>query len=161
MKHCELVELGYKWVLNNSPRCGVAFKEFKTIGWEIPDVIGFGSFMSIVVECKTSRSDFLADKKKPHRIVGKGMGRFRFFLCPEGLIRPDELPERWGLLYVIKGRAKCVHNPYNEKGGNIWTNGFERDVESENQLMYSALRRLHLRGLINEIYTPLISTPSA
>jgi len=45
----------------------VAFKELKTAGIEIPDVIGFGSGFSIVIECKVSRADFLQDKKKPHR----------------------------------------------------------------------------------------------
>jgi hypothetical protein len=56
---------------------------------------------SVVVEVKTSRSDFLADFKKPHRSGDTvGIGMYRYYMCPEGVIRPDELPERWGLLYV-------------------------------------------------------------
>ncbi|WP_152495198.1 adenylosuccinate synthase [Dickeya sp. NCPPB 3274] len=47
-----------------------------------------------------SRSDFLADRKKPHRQEGCGVGTYRYFMCPEGLITIDDLPDRWGLLWV-------------------------------------------------------------
>lgn len=151
MTHKELVDIGYLWALK---RCGVAFKEFKSLNDEIPDVIGFSAGKSILIEVKVSRADFLKDKKKPHR--AKGMGMFRFFLCPDGLIKVYELPEKWGLIYVNdKGKCKMIFNPYNLKGGNMWSNGFMPDLESENRLMYSALRRLHLRNRISEIYTPL------
>jgi len=81
------------------------------------------------------------------------MGKFRFYLCPFGLIKIEELPSNWGLIYVDdKNRAKCVHNPYNPKGGNIWRNGFEQNLLAEHGLMYSALRRLHLKGDLVKIY---------
>jgi hypothetical protein len=46
----------------------------------------------------------LADKKKWWRSKEAGDGGFqagtrRWFLCPEGIIKPEELPEGWGLLY--------------------------------------------------------------
>ncbi|GBQ90079.1 hypothetical protein GCM10007866_16160 [Gluconobacter albidus] len=72
------------------------------IGYRVSDMINGGS---TIVECKVSRSDFLADRKKPHRQTG-GMGKWRYFMCPEGLISPDELPDKWGLLHV--GARNCV-----------------------------------------------------
>lgn len=48
-----------------------------------------------------SRSDFLQDRRKPHRVSPQlGMGAFRYFMAPVGLIAVDELPEKWGLIEV-------------------------------------------------------------
>lgn len=92
MTHKDLVEIGYKWLLKRGG-CGVVFKELHSINHEIPDVIGFCSWHSKVLECKVSRNDFLKDKRKVHR--EKGMGDFRYYVCPEGLIKPIELPDKW------------------------------------------------------------------
>lgn len=158
MTHKELVSSAYKWVLNRAG-CGMAFKELYTLACngEYPDVIGFSSWgKSVLIECKASRSDFHADKKKMFRMYPEqGMGRYRFYCCPTGLLKREDLPENWGLIYVNEqGRATCVHNPYNERGGNIWSNGFECNMKAEHGMMYSALRRLHKRGLMDAIYLP-------
>lgn len=158
LTHKDLVKSAYKWVLGKS--CGFAFMELSTMSAETPDVIGFGSWMhSIMIECKVSRSDFFADRKKPFRVVPEnGVGRYRFYCCPAQLIKVSDLPENWGLIYVDeKGKARCVHNPYtkNAEYSNIWKGGFKCNEEAERGLMYSALRRLHLRGRIDEIYTDL------
>lgn len=153
--HRKLVEAAYRWILKNSS-CGVAFKELNTnaCNGEYPDVIGFGAWgHSVLIECKTSRSDFHADKKKSFRKTpALGMGTQRFYCCPTGLLKVEDLPEGWGLIYVSeKLKPKCVHSPYK---GNIGErhNGFEKNIKAEHGLMYSALRRLHLRGRIDEIY---------
>lgn len=153
MTHRQLVESAYRWVLGQS--CGFAFKELRTIESECADVIGFGSWRrSILIECKASRADFQADKKKEfRRCPEKGVGRYRFYCCRRGLITIADLPANWGLIYVDeKGKARAVHNPYNTAGGNIWENGFEPNQEAERAYMYSALRRLFLRGRMDEIY---------
>jgi len=138
LTHATITDIAYKWALKRFP---VAYKEMKSIMSEIPDVIGFRSGESIVIEVKISRSDFLRDFKKPHR-TGKAMGKYRFYCCPEGLVKVEELPDNWGLIEVCsKGKCVVVHNPYNTMGGNIWKNGFECDHELENRVMYSALRR--------------------
>lgn len=158
MTHSDLVDVAHKWLLKKS---GFAFKELKaaTLYGEIPDAIGFkGWGDSILIEVKSSRGDFLADKKKIFRKEPeKGMGKYRFYLCPKDLIKINELPENWGLIYVNdKGKARIKHNPYTSTGGNIWRNGFKDKCDkSEMQMMYSALRRLNLRGRIDEIYVPL------
>lgn len=88
-------------------------------GWdgEKPDAIGWRSCVhddgTVLVEVKVSRADFLADARKPHRAnPSEGMGKWRYYLCPEGLIQPDELPPRWGLLWVTaRGGLKAVAGP--------------------------------------------------
>lgn len=115
--HDELCAIAVKWLKrpnsNNGHGCHVAVSEVRS-GWtgEVPDAIGFRQAGyapcdgSVVVEVKVSRSDFLADKKKPHRNEG-GLGNWRYFMCPEGMIEPDELPEGWGLLWVnSRGHVK-------------------------------------------------------
>lgn len=117
MNHADLCAIAVKWLQRansaGGPGCHVAVSECRS-GWsgEIPDAIGFRAVGfedgSTVVECKTSRADFLADRKKAHRAAG-GMGNWRYFLAPEGLISPNELPEGWGLLTVNgRGHVKAV-----------------------------------------------------
>lgn len=163
LTHAALVELAYGWVLRRTP-CGFAFKELVSLAGEIPDVIGFGSRdYSVIVECKVSRADFFADRKKRFRIPGAlSCGRFRFYACPDGMVKVDEVPQGWGLLYAKGTRIRAVHNPYLPTGSNVWRNGLDEVNEhAERCLMYSALRRLHLRGRIEEIYSdPRVSDRS-
>ncbi|EGQ9743419.1 hypothetical protein FWP33_12970 [Vibrio parahaemolyticus] len=85
---------------------------------EQPDVLGVTcEGYSIVVEVKTSRSDFKADLKKVWRINPEmGMGDERVYLAPEGLLEISEIPYGWQLwevygknqprLRILKGREK-------------------------------------------------------
>ncbi len=162
MTHSKIVEIAYKWVLKNAS-CGVAFKEFKSVNYsgEIPDVIGFGSGHSVLVECKVSRNDFLSDKSKPFRQRPEiGMGDKRYYCCPKGLISKDELPYGWGLIYINEKNKAIVH--YSPQIEIVKEYGTRKEwikhkkcIKSEHMLLYSALRRLHLRGRIDEIYDPL------
>lgn len=153
MTHSELVEIGYKWVMS---RCGFAFKELVTINGfgEIPDVIGFNSYGTFLLEAKVSRADFISDKKKKfRRMPHYGMGDWRFFICEKGLITKEELPPMWGLIEVNeKGRARVRFNPYGK--GNIYSRWkrCKKLERSELNMLYSALRRIHLRGLLDVIY---------
>lgn len=151
--HRKLVEISYAWLIK---RCGFAFKELRSFSNECPDVLGFRSDESILIECKVSRNDFLADKNKPFRKIScNGMGNYRLYCCPKGLIKKEELPEKWGLIYVNEnGKATLVHNCFNNKGGNMFLeeNRFEANREEEIKMLYTALRRLHIRNRIEEIY---------
>ena len=54
-------------------------------------------------EVKVTRSDFFADaaKETKHRALLNGSGPARFYyVCPEGLITPDECPPHAGLLFA-------------------------------------------------------------
>ncbi len=100
--HKELIKRGAIW-LKNSERCSVVLLE-RNSGpdcSESPDLIGWKNWHSTLIEVKISRADFLKDKKKMFRRIAKrGMGRSRYYLCPKGLIQPDEIPEKWGLLWA-------------------------------------------------------------
>lgn len=158
--HKLLVEIAYKWVLNNG-RCGVAFKELHThaTNGEHPDVIGFAGWgHSVLIEVKTSRSDFLCDKNKSFRKSPElGMGKHRYYICPKGLIKKEELPTGWGLIYVDENnKPRLFHNPLIETvkdyGSYKTLYTHKHNVQAEHAFMYSALRRLHIRGRIDEIY---------
>lgn len=122
LTHKELCAVAVRWLKRASSQgghgCHVALSEVRTgLNGEIPDAIGFRQAGfgardgSVLVEVKTSRSDFLADKKKPHRTSG-GVGKFRYFMAPEGLIKVEELPEKWGLVEVnSRGHCKVLAGP--------------------------------------------------
>lgn len=91
---------------------------------EQPDILGMNAWAnSIVGEVKVSRSDFLADKKKPWRQPGKGMGRRRFYLTPEGLLKPEEIPYGWELWEVYGKKAprlRIVKGPVKRPVTDRW-----------------------------------------
>lgn len=152
--HDDLCEIAESFLKRN--KCGVVFSDkFRAITTtgEQPDAMGFRSGASILIECKTSRSDFLADRKKKFRKdPSLGMGDWRFMLTPENLIKVDELPENWGLLEVMaSGKVRKKHGwPSNA----LWITDapFKSNLRAENMYMYSALRRMEIRGHLKEVY---------
>ncbi len=117
-------------------RCGVVLTELVTWEEETPDAIGWfnAGQSSILVEVKVSRADFMADQKKRFRRKSKrGVGEYRYYLTLEGLLQPDELPEKWGLLEVV-GRQVRVVVPAMEFR--------EYAIDAEKAMMFSALRRV-------------------
>lgn len=76
---------------------------------EIPDAIGWIARASILIECKASRSDFLADRDKLFRYIlpDRGVGDFRFYFTNPGVIVKEyEIPNGWGVYEVIDGKIK-------------------------------------------------------
>ena len=78
--------------------------ELVTCCTENCDVWGFNGDHTAVIEVKTSHADFLADQKKWYRgeeaeNLNLKAGSFRWYLCPEGVIKAEEVPDGWGLLY--------------------------------------------------------------
>ncbi|ART61455.1 hypothetical protein CBP36_21035 (plasmid) [Acidovorax carolinensis] len=127
MTHAELCKLALDWLKRPASRgghgCQLAIDECRT-GWggEVPDALGYRCTGrnddpedgTVLVECKVSRSDFVADRSKPHRQAG-GVGNWRYFLAPEGLIGLDELPEKWGLVEVnARGHLKLRRGVYTD-----------------------------------------------
>lgn len=99
--HKQLVTRIATWYKNSYQSC-IVMAELKTVALEIPDVIVWKSGAhSILIECKTSRADFLSDKDKFFRQQESyGMGDERYYAAPTGMIRPEELPQGWGLYEV-------------------------------------------------------------
>jgi hypothetical protein len=155
--HSELIQIAERWLLNTRG-CGFVLKELPTAySKEIPDVIGFRNGHSILIECKATRSDFLSDKRKSFRKYPQlGMGLIRLYMAPTGVISPDDLPSKWGLIEVNeRGKAMKKRGPR----GNAWTRQTRwmfsaRNTRAEYALLISALRRVHLRGDLDKIYDP-------
>jgi len=153
MSHDELCQRAARYLQSNG--FGVAFHDrFRAYSGtgELPDAIGFRNGVSCLIEVKCSRSDFFADKKKHFRVNPEtGMGDWRFFMCEPGIIGVDDLPPGWGLLYVKGSRVMKVHGwPPNTQ----WFYGkpFAGNKQAECDFMYSALRRMVVRGHFDEIY---------
>lgn len=152
LTHAKLVAKGVKWLRSQAGKqwsAPIAFGEMVAAGNEIPDVIGFSSGGgSSLIECKTSKSDFKRDKKKMFRSVPQmGMGKYRFYMCPTGLIDKSELPEGWGLIYVNgKGVAKLIAKPkpqyYNLKAEHIYMHSvIRRTYKKKNNEIQTFFRR--------------------
>jgi hypothetical protein len=102
--HKQLVTLAAAWLRKSH---SVVVTEIAS-GSESPDAIGFTSGHSTMIECKASRSDFKADAKKPFRLHPPGgLGMFRYYMAPAGMLEVWELPDAWGLLEVNGNRVRC------------------------------------------------------
>jgi hypothetical protein len=114
----------------------IIMAEFVTSAQEIPDVLAMQSGAhSVLVECKVSRSDFLSDKDKFfRRQEDYGMGDKRYYAAPSGMIKPEELPEGWGLLDVDIYRVHETVEPKHKEGNK----------RRECLMLMSALRRLEI-----------------
>ncbi|HTS35158.1 MAG TPA: hypothetical protein VMH04_05760 [Candidatus Solibacter sp.] len=138
MTHGQLVERAVRWL--RSYRCGVVLSEQACVSGEMPDAIGWKQAChSVLVECKITRADFLADRAKPFRLKPeKGVGSERFYLTPPGMVKVEELPSAWGLLELRHGRVETVKA--SEK--NLRTAaGFRYEMN----LLLASLRRVEVR----------------
>ena len=154
MTHNDLVMIGKKWLQRNG--CSVAVTEISNaFSREVPDVLGFRYGETTLIEVKVSRSDFLADKKKVFRqFPNQGMGNYRYYLVPKGLVSQDEIPGDWTLLECSeKGRVTCCVEglpPHKRMGDWRYINA---NREAERGLMYSMLRRLNTKlGDVDEVF---------
>ncbi len=121
-------------------RCGVVLSEQACITGEMPDAIGWKKAChSVLVECKVSRGDFIADRDKECRKKPEnGVGCERYYLAPKGMVRIGELPVGWGLLEaearqieIARRSAKTLRSPL----------GFQHEMN----LLLASLRRVEVR----------------
>jgi len=108
MTHKKLVEIGKKWLWG---KCDIVVTELTTWVSETPDVIGWKSGVSTLIECKTSRRDFLTDRHKfSRRMPEYGMGRYRYYLISQDTVCSiHEIPQDWGLLiFMESGSIDCA-----------------------------------------------------
>ncbi len=140
MIHAQLVKLAESW-LRRSYRCGVILSEQACSSGEVPDVIGWkGQCRSVVVECKVSRADFLADAQKPWRKdPDQALGCERLYLAPAGMIAPSELPAGWGLLECHGRRVQLAVRP---RRTSLRT---PQGMMHEMNLLLASLRRVEVR----------------
>jgi len=138
MTHTQMVERAVRWL--RAYRCGVVLSEQACASGEMPDAIGWKrACHSVLVECKVTRADFLADCDKPfRRKPERGVGSERFYLTPPALIKLEELPIGWGLLEYRRGRIEMLHPSANNLRTAV---GFRYEMN----LLLSSLRRVEVR----------------
>jgi hypothetical protein len=121
-------------------RCGVVLSEQACVSGEMPDALGWNKKChSVLVECKASRADFLADRAKPWREQPEiGVGCERFYLAPRGLIKEEELLKGWGLLEVTGREIETVRRSAKNFRS---AEGFEYEMN----LLLASLRRVEVR----------------
>lgn len=99
LSHSQLVSIavrflkksGYKYIQTES-----------ALLHESPDALGLKSDKTLLIECKATRGDFLADKKKSFRLNPEtGVGSNRMYLANPGIIKPEELPQKWELYEAL------------------------------------------------------------
>jgi len=138
MTHSQLVEKAVEWL--RVYRCGVVLSEQACVSGEMPDAIGWKrASHSVLIECKQSRADLLADRDKPFRQKQElGLGCERFYLTPPGLLQLKELPPGWGLLEIRKREVEVIRRS-------------DRDLRTpaglayEMNLLLASLRRVEIR----------------
>lgn len=113
---------------------------------ESPDILMFDCYSNTTLfEIKTDKQDFKQDLLKPHRIPYKldsknriktfkpSLGANRYYVCIEGLIKEEDLPMGWGLIYYYdNGSFKII------KKSSV----FKVDKGMENRLLINALRKI-------------------
>jgi hypothetical protein len=105
--HKQLVKIGRAWL--RAKGCCLVLSEKASPSGETPDVIAWrNNGHSILIECKTSRSDFRRDKDKWFRSRAPGLGQQRYFMAPVDIIPKNELPDGWGLLEVKGTIVKTI-----------------------------------------------------
>ena len=139
MNHAQLVAKAVEWLRRYG--CGIVLSEQACVSGEVPDAIGWkGACRSVVVECKLSRADFLADRTKPFRQNSElGLGCERWYLTPCGLLSAGDLPRHWGLLELRAGKlrvaAKASRHSQRTPTGLLY----------EMNLLLASLRRVEVR----------------
>ena len=138
MTHAALVQKAIAWL--RSYRCGVVLSEQSCASGEMPDAIGWKrACHSVLVECKVSRNDFLADREKPFRRKPQsGMGCERFYLTPPGLLGLEEVPAGWGLLEYRNRKVDMLRSAAKDLRTNA---GFRYEMN----LLLASLRRVEVR----------------
>jgi hypothetical protein len=138
MTHAKLVEMAVEWLRRY--RCGVVLSEQACLSGEMPDAIGWKKKChSVLVECKASRPDFLADRDKHFRQRPEtGVGCERYYMAPKELIRLEEIPSGWGLLEVSGREVEKVRASARNLRSHI---GFGYEMN----LLLASLRRVEVR----------------
>ena len=138
MTHALLVRKAVEWLRRY--RCGVVLSEQACVSGETPDAIGWKrACHSVIVECKVSRSDFLADRAKPFRQQPElGVGSERFYFAPRGVIAVADLPAGWGLLEYHNRQVAMIRASRKNLRSN---DGFRYEMN----LLLASLRRVEIR----------------
>lgn len=171
--HDLLSLLGLTWCFNMG--CVVGMNEIQMSGVGIADAVAFGitrgKQRGILIESKVSRSDFKRDAKKWHRRYKSdatiGISD-RYYIAPPGMLRPEEIPDGWGLLEpaqtltsVFYGDAVIVkRSRYDVPDPGWWAHHFATIARITNMRLmqdryfggaYPSAQRITIPGMPDEL----------
>lgn len=148
--HYDLCMRAAEW-LEKQMNCGFVIRDgfgCQTSTMEQPDALGLRGGVSMLVEVKVSRADFLGDKKKKFRQNPElGLGDFRIYACPPGIIKVSDLPEDWGLIYIHPKKVEKVHGIPQGVKFHRSRAPFKSNVDAERDVLYQFARRMAIRDL--------------
>ena len=132
LMHAVLIKQAAAWLKRKG--CSVVITDMTSGASETPDAIGWqGGCRSILIECKSSRSDFFADRIKAfRRDPERGMGTIRYYCVPADLLKSSDLPTNWGLLEWANGKLRERVKAVSQKASHL----------HEGRLLLSAIRRI-------------------
>jgi hypothetical protein len=142
MTHRDLVKVAARWLRLNC-RCNIVATEVVTSAGETPDAIGWsqGGNLSVMVEVKMTRPDFMRDAAKGDDRAGL----YKFYLTPPGLIPRVSLPAGWGLLESDGGGVVVIKHAAGTREGSgsqvQFISGGRRNRRREISILYSLLLR--------------------
>jgi len=97
--HNQLQERARNYLLN---------KGYWIVGVEVPMPLGVcdawgmsnsNNYETMAIEVKVSRGDFRSNSQKYKENSISQLGNYQYILCPENMIRPEEVHSEWGLLW--------------------------------------------------------------
>ena len=103
-QHRELKEKACQYLLNQNYRLARMEKNCGDYGVADAWGIEFQSLYTMIIEVKISRADFHSDKYKKYKIENHSPAEEVYYLCPSGLIQPEEVGENVGLLWFNGNR---------------------------------------------------------
>lgn len=91
----------------NKSQAIIAFNTTRVLAHETDVLVLRKSGTTTEIEVKVSRSDFKADFRKTAKhkqmIAGYRHGpQYFYYACPEGMIKPEEVPDYAGLYHVVR-----------------------------------------------------------
>lgn len=104
-KHSQLQTIGKGYLL---------MKNYWICGEEVPmprgicDVWGMSrsdEYKAMAIEVKVSRPDFRSSSQRGKEFWSD-LANYHYILCPAGLIQPEEVHPKWGLLWEVNGKIK-------------------------------------------------------
>ena len=154
MSHDLLVLRAGEWLRGHKNRCKAVALERRSRARCVPDALGWDYHgASTLVECKTSRSDFFSDQKKPHRAMEDHLcvGNYRYYMTPPDLVQPSEVPAGWGLLWCYESMVRQHVESEHHQLGDV-------AQKAERQILVAQVKTEE-RGHVNIQGEPLLSHP--
>lgn len=77
------------------------------------------NYLRVAYEVKVSRADFARELEKPKkREFAEKLANECYFAMPAGMVRPDEIPEGWGLIEAVKNGLRVKKRAQQRKIGD-------------------------------------------